>query len=81
MASGRQVYHSNLTNRCHDVDGEFVPEGHEREALLALPHARISASKGSPKGPQTPWTFSDAARRASCVLGTPAAFALACATI
>ena len=31
--------------------------------------------------PQTPWTFSDAARRASSVLGTPAAFALACATI
>jgi low affinity Fe/Cu permease len=28
-----------------------------------------------------PWTFSDAARRASCVLGTPVAFALACATI
>jgi low affinity Fe/Cu permease len=31
--------------------------------------------------PKTPWTFSDAARRASCVLGTPASFALACATI
>jgi low affinity Fe/Cu permease len=30
---------------------------------------------------KTPWTFSDAARRASCVLGTPVAFALACATI
>jgi low affinity Fe/Cu permease len=30
---------------------------------------------------KTPWTFSDAARRASCVLGTPIAFALACATI
>ena len=30
---------------------------------------------------QTPWTFSDVARRASCVLGTPVAFALACATI
>jgi low affinity Fe/Cu permease len=30
---------------------------------------------------KTPWTFSDAARRASCVLGTPFAFALACATI
>ena len=30
---------------------------------------------------KTPWTFSDAARRASCVLGTPLAFALACATI
>jgi low affinity Fe/Cu permease len=31
--------------------------------------------------PKTPWTFSDAARRASCVLGTPASFALACATV
>jgi low affinity Fe/Cu permease len=30
---------------------------------------------------KTPRTFSDAARRASCVLGTPVAFALACATI
>jgi low affinity Fe/Cu permease len=30
---------------------------------------------------KTPWTFSDTARRASCVLGTPVAFALACATI
>ena len=31
--------------------------------------------------PKTPWTFSDAARQASCVLGTPFAFALACGTI
>jgi len=31
--------------------------------------------------PQAPWTFSDAARRASCLLGAPAAFALACAAI
>ena len=23
--AGRQVFHSNLTNRCHDVDGEIVP--------------------------------------------------------
>jgi low affinity Fe/Cu permease len=28
-----------------------------------------------------PWTFSDAARQASCVLGTPAAFAAACAVV
>jgi low affinity Fe/Cu permease len=30
---------------------------------------------------KTPWSFSDAAHRASCVLGTPAAFVLACGTI
>ena len=47
-----------------------------RNLPWSLPLTRVMASD-----PQTPWTFSDAARRASSVLGTPAAFALACATI
>ena len=34
-----------------------------------------------PKKPQDVWSFSEMARRTACVLGTPAAFLLACATI
>jgi low affinity Fe/Cu permease len=34
-----------------------------------------------PKKPQDAWSFSEMARRTACVLGTPTAFLLACATI
>ena len=34
-----------------------------------------------PTQKETSWSFSDAARRASCLLGTPAAFASACAVV
>jgi low affinity Fe/Cu permease len=31
--------------------------------------------------PHNPWTFSEVARRVSCLLGTPTAFAVACSTV
>jgi low affinity Fe/Cu permease len=34
-----------------------------------------------PSSPQQTWTFSELARRIACFLGTPGAFATACATV
>ena len=34
-----------------------------------------------PNSADASWTFSDLARRTACLLGTPAAFAAACATV
>lgn len=34
-----------------------------------------------PDSSQNPWTFSDAARQASCLLGTPLSFAAACGIV